>query len=1147
MESWGSTADNGDGLRSLFLQDVRTAGFAGPGRPCSGSAADKPEAPRAAANAGASSSASQSVGWGGLNIPSEQQSGPRWFGRSNRSKVHRQATAQGRGHARGPADLQTGGEQPCSQPSAFAGPAGRSAQEDVLSVEELVQHIKRLGRAEPLPERVFRALHHLDSRAVALLLKDLSKAALDGRSIELFDALRALPERHLLRPLCDVYTYTATISLCIYQQNVDRAMELLGEMRARGVERNVHTYTALMNVCIKCGKLTTALDIFHNMKAEGCTPNVVTYNTLIDVYGKLGQWDRAVNVLKLMRSEGVLPALRTFNTLIIACNMCNQPREALAVHAELRESGFEANSTTFNALISAYGKLGQLDRVLGVYKDMVWKGLERSVITYSSLISACEKAGHWETALQLFEEMTRDGCQPNTITYNSLITACGQGAQWERARQVFEQMQGNGCAPDVVTYTALISALERGRQWQLALDAFNQMVQRGCRPDAIVFNAIIDALWQTGVVWAQVKARELFAMAVKQGHFRNERLSPDGRRGELNLHALTAGVAMLSLHGWLADIQHKVATCGDSALPPLLAVVTDAGTASKEQGNFIIKEAVSTLMSFWGAPFRAVQDRTYLGVLEAPGPQLAAWVRSAAFSAQMASLFPGGTAAEQPPASCETLTQQQCGEAFGAVQRFEASHNLVLQNMGLAYLQQRTGLISGLLEKGAALGLKDEVVHDGVLLLDRTASAATQVSQEVLPLVACAALQLAMAQGASPDSPAPSAAQLAEVAGVEAQSLLDMSWRLQQLLHDDTLAISAMRCLKVYLERIGYRHLDRQGIYIMAGLPIMLAVEAMFDMSLLNCRPSIVAAALLYAERRHRGAVPFWPSTLAKMTGYEDLTTPELSCAVRAAQKLCRKVLYPQIYKQQCTNLAAQLQQQQQQQVVQMQGQMPSSSAAAAAPPVMGRVYSNGGAAAGMNSGMHSGLLVLSGMQLQQVPSLQQQQQQGAGVVVTAGVNAGNSSAGHPGQLVHAMSGGLGGLGVSVPSMMGTHGSIDYALLGQLELQQQQQQQQMMGSLPMASSLSGDLSAMLAASRQSSAHTPGLCSPAAAGSAFAASAGAAAAAAAAAGGGGGFGGVGVAEPAGLRDAGLESIAMSLSLLGINVPIDAASLDAALSR
>jgi hypothetical protein len=75
----------------------------------------------------------------------------------------------------------------------------------------------------------------------------------------------------------------------------------------------------------------------------------------------------------------------------------------------------------------------------------------------------------------------------------------------------------------------------------------------------------------------------------------------------------------------------------------------------------------------------------------------------------------------------------------------------------------------------------------------------------VLPLVAASALQLAMTQGASPDSPAPSAAALAEACGVEPQALLDMCWRLQQLLHDDTLAISATRCLKVYLERIGYR------------------------------------------------------------------------------------------------------------------------------------------------------------------------------------------------------------------------------------------------------------------------------------------------------------------------------------------------------
>jgi hypothetical protein len=48
----------------------------------------------------------------------------------------------------------------------------------------------------------------------------------------------------------------------------------------------------------------------------------------------------------------------------------------------------------------------------------------------------------------------------------------------------------------------------------------------------------------------------------------------------------------------------KVQSSGDGSLPPLVAIVTDAGSASKEQGNFIIKDAASTSMSFWGSPFR---------------------------------------------------------------------------------------------------------------------------------------------------------------------------------------------------------------------------------------------------------------------------------------------------------------------------------------------------------------------------------------------------------------------------------------------------------------------------------------------------------------------------------------------------------------
>eukprot|EP00798_Chlamydomonas_sp_ICE-L_P016768 gene16768-23043_t len=143
-----------------------------------------------------------------------------------------------------------------------------------------------------------------------------------------------------------------------------------------------------------------------------------------------------------------------------------------------------------------------------------------------------------------------------------------------------------------------------------------------------------------------------------------------------------------------------------------------------------------------------------------------------------------------------------------------------------------------------------------------------------------------------------------------------------------------MRCLKIFLEHLGLNFLNKQGVYGMAGFAIliavdslyslslgvygmagfaimiaveslydlslgvygmagfaiMIAVESLYDLSLLNCRPSVVAAALLYSERRLRGAVPFWPSMLAKLTGYEDMAAPELMAAVHVAQKLARSL-----------------------------------------------------------------------------------------------------------------------------------------------------------------------------------------------------------------------------------------------------------------
>ena len=100
-----------------------------------------------------------------------------------------------------------------------------------------------------------------------------------------------------------------------------------------------------------------------------------------------------------------------------------------------------------------------------------------------------------------------------------------------------------------------ISKLEPVRQlFHPALQAFEAMTRTGCAADAIAYGAIIDALWDSGLAWAQRRAAALFRAATAEGLLR--RLPHAGGDClELSLASLSAGVAVLSLYAWLADLR----------------------------------------------------------------------------------------------------------------------------------------------------------------------------------------------------------------------------------------------------------------------------------------------------------------------------------------------------------------------------------------------------------------------------------------------------------------------------------------------------------------------------------------------------------------------------------------------------------------
>lgn len=70
---------------------------------------------------------------------------------------------------------------------------------------------------------------------------------------------------------------------------------------------------------------------------------------------------------------------------------------------------------------------------------------------------------------------------------------------------------------------------------------------------------------------------------------------------------------------------------------------------------------------------------------------------------------------------------KRCQEAFAAVKEFENNHCLSVQSMGTAYMAARPALVSALLGLQDKLSLRDDLVHDAVLLVDRAMSGSFEV------------------------------------------------------------------------------------------------------------------------------------------------------------------------------------------------------------------------------------------------------------------------------------------------------------------------------------------------------------------------------------------------------------------------------------
>jgi hypothetical protein len=117
----------------------------------------------------------------------------------------------------------------------------------------------------------------------------------------------------------------------------------------------------------------------------------------------------------------------------------------------------------------------------------------------------------------------------------------------------------------------------------------------------------------------------------------------------------------------------------------------------------------------------------------------------------------------------------------------------------------------------------------------------------------------------------------------------EMESRMLSGLQGDTGAISSLRILHLYLERLGSDFQEPNQMSHVTSTALNMMGAAIYLPPLKSQPPSLVAAALLHAARQAAGCLPAWPTALSTLTGYMGPSDAAFASCLKAMLSMSRQ------------------------------------------------------------------------------------------------------------------------------------------------------------------------------------------------------------------------------------------------------------------
>lgn len=238
-------------------------------------------------------------------------------------------------------------------------------------------------------------------------------------------------------PHRDVVAWTAMISGLVDQGYHWEALEVLNEMRFRGldVSPNVATMVSAMSACANLGSLVHAKSFHAYVEKVGLQGDVFIRNSLIDMYAKCGSIAHALQVFHSMSERD----LHSWTALITGLASHGFGKEALDVFSQMQRMGVVPDATTFVTVLSACSHAGLAVEGLEIFDSMERiHGVVPELKHYGCMVDLLSRAGLVDCAYELVSSMH---IKPNLAILGALLSACRIHYNLEIAELVSKEIE----------------------------------------------------------------------------------------------------------------------------------------------------------------------------------------------------------------------------------------------------------------------------------------------------------------------------------------------------------------------------------------------------------------------------------------------------------------------------------------------------------------------------------------------------------------------------------------------------------------------------------------------------------------------------------------------------------------------------------